>query len=77
MLDDVAAIHDAPGTLGDEVGGALQNDIVGDSSTATHKNGYATCGLDDLVVDGDVGGRIRLYDVGTELDGLSDKRNDF
>src|SRR5690606_28302170 len=77
VLDDVATVNDAARALREEVGGALQDDLVGDAAAAAHEDGDAAGGLYDLVVDGDVVGGVGLDDVGAELDGLTNERDDL
>jgi len=77
VLDDVAAIDDAGGSLGDEVAGALEDDFVGDAASATDENGDTGGDFDDFVILGDVIGGIGLDDIRSEFHGLPDKVHDL
>ena len=77
MLDDIAAVNDAGGTLGDEVAGTAEDFLVGNAATAPYENGDAGCDLDDLVVLGNVVSGIGFDDVSSQFYGLADEVSDF
>jgi hypothetical protein len=77
VLDDVAAIDDAGGALLQERGGALEDLGLGRLAAAAHEDGDAArrsrspCGRRHVV------GGVGLDDVGAELHGLADERDDL
>src|SRR3546814_20619021 len=76
MLDDVAAVDDAAGALGQHGLRALEEGAVIDPSAAAHENGGGGGSLDVEMVVVDVVGGIGLDEVCTELAGLTDAGDD-
>src|SRR3546814_3894359 len=77
MLDDVAAVDDAAGALGQHGLRALEEGAVIDPSAAAHANGGVAGSLDDEMVVVDVVGGIGLDQDCTELAGLTDEGDDL
>ena len=77
VLDDIAAINNAPRALFQEALGALEDLGVADFAAAADEQGDVAGGLDDFVVAGDVVGRVGFDDIGAEFHGLADEMDDL
>ncbi len=77
MLDNVATVDNAGGTLRQQIVRALQDFAVTDLAATADKDRYAPRSDDYLVIKLHVIRRIRLDDVSPEFSGLAHERDDF
>src|SRR5690606_1834535 len=77
MLDNISTIDNTGSALLHQLFGTFENFLLGSPPASSDENRYSGSHFNNSVILLDIVTGIGLYDVGTEFNGLSDKRKDL